>query len=281
MAKADIDLIDETFEISQSENYYLSVQTGLDKLSFCVFNTISNKYVVLRSYPVSGGNLDSMTTDCRAIFKKDDLLGLRYKNSNHLWVSPRFTFVPEHLFDGNEADLYLTFNHGAATNEQTLQNYVRPACLYSVFSYPETLTALLKSFQPNINLFHHSTPFIETLIRGRIPSSISKIGMAAYFYSSNLDIVLVKNTKLLFYNTFEINAPADSVYYLTIVANQFEMDLSSTKLMYAGSLKDMPPETTILKDYVGLVECEPPDTVTYSNYMQEPVRKNFINLFSL
>ena len=280
-AKADIDLIDETFDVSQSENYYLSVQTGLDRLSFCVFNTVINKYVVLRSYLVSGLNLDSMTTDCRAIFEKDDLLGLRYKNSSHLWISPHFTFVPEHLFDSNEADLYLTFNHEVAANEQTLQNYVRPAGLYSVFSYPETLTALLKLFQPDINLFHHTTPFIENLIRGRIPSSISKLGMAAYFYSGNLDIVLVKNNKLLFYNTFEINAPADSVYYLTIVANQFEIDLSSTKLMYAGSLKDMSPETVILKDYVEVVECEPPDTVTYSHYMQEPMRKNFINLFSL
>jgi hypothetical protein len=276
--KADIDLVDETFDISQTESYHLSVQTVPGRLSFCVFNTVINKYILLRNYPLSESN--SLVNECSAIFENDHLLGLRYKSSSHLLVSPHCTLVPEHLFDPGEADAYLEFNHGAIAGESTLQNYLRPAGLYNIFSSPEALIALLRLHQHNVNFFHQATPFIESIV-AEMPSS-SGLGMAVYFYSHYLDIVVAANKKLLFYNTFPINAPEDSVYYLAGVSNLFDIDLLSTRLMYAGTFRHMPPEAAILKKHVErIVECEPSKTVTYSHYIIEPFRKNFINLFNL
>lgn len=276
-AQVEINLIDKTFDVSQSESYHLSIQAEADGLSFCVLNTVLNKYIVLRSYPFLSNDPDILTDECRSVFEIDELLGLRYKSSSHLWISPWSTLVPHHLFDPDEADTCLAFNHGKLTGEQTQYHFVKPVNLYNIFSCPETLTALLRKYQPDISLFHQTSPVIGSVIR----TSRQFVGMAVFFYSRYLDIVVVENNRLLFYNTFQINTPEDSVYYLMGVSNLFNIDLLSTRLMYVGDLKCMPSEIEILKGHVGqMVECEP-SSFTYSHYMSVLFRKKFFNLFNL
>ena len=251
--KVDIDLIDERFSVSQSESYHLSIQTEPDRLSFSVFNAVINKYVVRRNYPLcSTDSLHALLNECGEIFENDELLRLRYKSSGHLWVSPRCTLVPEHLFDPGEMDSYLTFNHGSTVGELTFQNHIRSARLYSTFSCPQALMDLLRRYQPNITCYHHATPFIESVIAGA--SASDKFSLAVYFYSNCLDIVVVEKDRLLFYNTFQITAPEDSVYYLAGVSNLFHIDLSSTILMYAGNTENIPPEVAILGNYVERID---------------------------
>jgi hypothetical protein len=277
--KTDIDLVDETFDVSQSGSCYLSIQIEQDGLSFCVFNTVINKYIVLRNYPFLHTAPHEMIDECSSIFANDDLLRLKYKSSGLLWISPRSTLVPDDLFDPGKADTYLSFNHGELASEQTQHNFIRSAGLYHVFSCPESLVNLLSIYQPKIHLFHQTAPLIESMIT-KIDSQ-DKL-MAIYYYSHNMDIMVVENKKLLFCNSFQINAPEDSVYYLAGVSNILNVEPLSTNLLYAGDIKRLPPEVAILKDYVErLVEFEPPNTVTYSYLITEPLRKNFINLFNL
>ena len=276
IAHSDINLVDETFDRSQSASYHLSIQTERDRMSFCVINTVINKYIVLRNYSLIKGALSGAY---RSIFENDELLRLNFKSARHLWVSPRYTFVPEQLFAPSEAEEYLTFNHGALSGEQTLYHYSRAANACHVFSCPEDLMILLRTHHPQIHFLHHSKPFIESVIDGT--QQTGKTEVAIYFYSCWLDIVVVKNKKMLFYNTFQIKAPADSVYYLVGVSNMFGIELSSTRLICAGSLKQMPPEVEILKNYVGhMVECELPNAFTFSHYISDSFRRNFINLIN-
>ena len=277
IAQADINLVDETFDSSQSVSYHLSIQIEQDRLSFCVINTVINKYVVLRSYSLSNTGSGTLVSACRIVFEKDELLRLSYKSSSHLWISPRYTFVPEHLFIPGEVDVYLTFNHGYLYGEQTLYHHSRATNVCHVFSCPEGLMILLRMYHPHIHFFHHSKPFIESVVS----ATPQRTDIAIYFYSCWVDIAVAKNMKILFYNSFKINAPADTVYYLVGVSNMFDVQLSLTRLIYAGSLNQMPPEIEILKNYVGhMVECEPPNAFTYSHYITDSFRRNFINLIN-
>jgi len=141
------------------------------------------------------------------------------------------------------------------------------------------LINMLRVYHPDIRLFHQVTPLFGSIVTGL--SSSDKI-VAIYYYSNFLDITIVQKKEMLFYNTFQINAPEDSVYYLAGVLNMFDLDMSSTKLIYAGNFKQAPPEIAILKKYVdSIIECDPPHTVTYSYHIQASVRKNFSNLFNL
>jgi len=275
-APADTELVDETFDSSQSESYHLSIQTEADRVSYGVINTVLKKYIVLRSYPLQKlRNDDINAAAIRSVFDSDELLRLNYKSCCHLLVSPRYTFVPEHLFVPAEAGAYLRFNLGEAADEQALYHISRALRAYHVFSCPEGLMTLLRTHQPRASFFHHSKPFVESV------ASNVQTGIAVYFHSKWMDVLVVKNKKFLFYNSFQINAPADSVYYLASAASMFDLPLSTTKLLYAGNIKQMPPEAAILKNYAGQMSgCEPLGAVTYSHYITEPFRRSFVNLIN-
>ena len=285
IANADIDLIDETFSVTQSGSYHLSIQIEPDRLSFAVYNTVINKYIVLRSYPLF--DVDPLQDDhassasaYRPFFENDKLFRLSYKSSSLLWVSPRSTLVPDHLFDPAQAAVYMAFNHGVFAGEHILYRYIWGANSYCVFSCPEELTSLARMRQPRIHFFHQLTPFIEAAT-SNTPSE-GKADMTVFFYSRWLDVVILKKDKLLFYNSYKINAPADSVYYLAGLSNLFDIDLKSVTIKYAGNLQQAPPEIAILTGFVDcLEECEQPKAFTYSQRITDPLRKNFINLFNL
>jgi hypothetical protein len=252
-------------------------------MSFCVFNSLINKIIVLRSFPLHATQVDhhpSLVRAYRPIFENDDLLGLTYMSSRLLRVSSRFTFVPEHLFDPRDTDLYMSFNHGLATGEHPLHHFISSVKVFQVFSCPRELMSLFRLYQPHVQFFNQSTPFIDSVQKET--TSSGSIYVAVYFYEHWMDIAVMKYEKLLFYNSYKINAPADSVYYLVCVSNMFGIDLKSTTLMYAGNLRQMPPEVSILKDFTnGIIENEPYSTVSFSHCITEPFRNNFINLFNL
>ena len=278
--KADINLVDETFDVSQSGSYHLSIQTESDSVSYCICNTAVNTYIVLRNYVFPKSDHYQLTDRLTYIFENDDFLKLTYKNSSHLWISPCSTLVPNYLFDSNEAEAYIKFNHGKKANEQIQHHDIKPLNLINVFSCPEMLTNLLRKYQPNIRLFHQTAPFIETVLAA--PSLTHSPGLAIFFYSRYLDILVVNHQKLLFYNTFQINAPEDTVYYLAGVSNLFNIDLLTTKLIYAGDLNQIPPELSILNNYVeSIVECIPSNAFTYCHQISASFRKKFVHLFNL
>jgi hypothetical protein len=199
-----------------------------------------------------------------------------------VWVSPHYTFVPEALFEPAKAETYLSFNHGAMQGVPACYRHIGEAGVYDIFSCPDEWTSLIRFYQPDVRLFHHPAPLLHALI-GKTPLT-GRILVAVYFYSRNLDITVVKDNRLLFYNSFQINAPADTVYYLAAVCNMLDIDLSqsSAKLVYVGSPRQTPPEMAILNRHVSMPEYEPAGaSFVYSHYITEPFRREFTNLFHL
>ncbi|MDR0349914.1 MAG: DUF3822 family protein [Tannerella sp.] len=278
--EATTNLIDETFDVSQSESYHLSIQTGTEGLSFCIFNVVIGKYVVLRHYPFSFENTDILSDVCRSIFENDDLLSLKYKSCRHLWISPRCTLMPVGLYDANDIETIFRFNHGWEAGESIRQNQITSVGLYNIFSCPGNLISLIQQYQPAITFFHHATSFIDTMAAESLSSA--RLNIAMFYYSGFIDIIIAKTKKILFYNTFEINSPEDTVYYLAGVLNLFDTKISSVKLQYAGNADEMPANIRIVNKYVArVVEREAPDTVTYSHYMTKQLRIRFSHLFNL
>ncbi|MDR0814418.1 MAG: DUF3822 family protein [Bacteroidales bacterium] len=268
-----IDLIDETFDVSQSVNYSLCLQIASKGISFCVLDTLTGKYIVLRHYPCETGS-DFMAF-CSKIFDEDELLRLTYKSSRFLQVSERSTLVPAPLFAEKEAENILNFNHGKREDELTLFRYLPSAQAYSIFSVPAPLHSLLQKYQPGIQCFHHSQPLIEW--------SIEKNKSLSFFiYNDNMDIVILRDGRFIFYNSYHLLAPADAVYFLAGALNAFGLSINATELVYAGASADVSDCIELIKPFCSrITEIEPSNARIYSYYINETLRKQFIHLFNL
>jgi hypothetical protein len=267
-----IDLIDETFDTSQSINYALCIQIAPNGLSYCVCDTVVGKYILFRHYPFSAGC--DIITSCSKVFEKDELLSLRYKKSRSLWVSQRSTLVPEQLFDAQNVEKILNFNHGSLENEKTLFRQLHPTQLYHVFSVPVALANLVARYQQNIQWFHHAQPFIEWSIAKEKPVSV-------FIYKGNMDVVLLKNEQFAFYNSYQVQTPMEAVYFLAGVLEVFGLNLSTAEVVYSDSEEASPYSDAIKAHSLRLIGCEPGGMCIYSHYITEVLRKRFIHLFNL
>ncbi|MDR2848918.1 MAG: DUF3822 family protein [Bacteroidales bacterium] len=268
-----IDLIDETFDVSQSVNYTLCLQIAPKSISYCILDTLAGKYIVLRHYLFENGS-DFITSSSR-IFDEDELLRLTYKSSRILQVSERSTLVPEQLFAAKDAENILNFNHGKREQEKTLFCYLPSAKAYSIFSMPMPLCSLLERYQPCIQYVHHSHPLIERSLEKNKPVSF-------FIYDDNMDVVIQQYGRFVFYNSYHLLAPADTVYFLAGTLKAFNFSINTTELVYAGASTDVSDCIELLKPFcLRITDSESSDARIYSYHITETLRKQFIHLFNL
>ena len=104
-----LELFDETLDINSTENYELSVQVSPDDFSFCILDTLRNKFVLLRSYePDDNTSFDPYRLN--EIIKKDDFLTRRFRKTIIITPTSKSTLVPAPLFDDSRKEDYLAFN---------------------------------------------------------------------------------------------------------------------------------------------------------------------------
>ena len=128
-----LELFDETLDINSTENYELSVQVSSDDVSFCILDTLRNKFVLLRSYePEDNSRFDPYRV-CE-IIKKDDFLTRNYKKVNILTPSAKSTLVPVSLYDESREKEYFSFNQLVVNGETVRTNWLNNPDLYIIFS---------------------------------------------------------------------------------------------------------------------------------------------------
>jgi hypothetical protein len=90
-----LELFDETLDINSTENYELSIQASTDALSFCLLDSIRNKFVLLRSF-VAEENKYFNAEKISELIRNDDFLIKHYRKVNCVLPSRKFTMIPRH-----------------------------------------------------------------------------------------------------------------------------------------------------------------------------------------
>ena len=115
------ELFDETLDINSTENYELSVQLSSSELTFCLLDTIRNKFILLRSSEPDDNRYFSYEA-LNELISRDDFLVRKYKKVNIILPSRKFTLVPSPLFDPGKKEDYFSFNLNREENEIILSN---------------------------------------------------------------------------------------------------------------------------------------------------------------
>ena len=92
--------VDETLDINSTSLYNLSIQVSLDGFCFSIFNSVNKKYIVLKYIPYPNNISNEVIFEkIEETLKKEELLNLTYKSVNAIYLSPKYTLVPEEFFD--------------------------------------------------------------------------------------------------------------------------------------------------------------------------------------
>ena len=139
-----LELFDETLDINSTENYEISVELSHDSISFCILDSIRNKFIMLRSFQPED-NRKYTFEDIDGIIIKDDFLTKKYKKINIITPSSKFTLIPSPLFDPARKDEYFAFNHVSPEGIIILNNKLTDPDSFLVFGSSPTINNLVKN----------------------------------------------------------------------------------------------------------------------------------------
>jgi hypothetical protein len=273
-----LELFDETLDINSTENYELSIQVSPDGFSFCLLDTIRNKFVLLRAFEPDENkyfNADKINE----LLSKDDFLPKRYKKVNIVMPSPKFTLVPAPLFDPGKKDEYFTFNHVKEDSNMIISNKVTDPDAFLVFSVIKQVNDLINSFYPGVHPYHHLKPLFDhnSQQRKHVNGNYIHIHVERDFFN----LIIFNHNLLVFCNSFNYRNISDILYF---VLNVFKnLDIKQEETIYFSGLTEKYDDLfSNFALYVRNIKfAEPSGNFTFSYVFNDTDLHRFLNLFNV
>jgi len=274
--------LDESLDINQTHSYHLSIQLGLNGLSFCILDTVTNKYVALRHYPLPPDSEDRPFTERIAdLIKSDDILLRPFKSSAVLIESFKSTWIPDPLFRKQDLDKYFSFTHVIAEDETILSDHLKELEAWCVYAANKEARGLFLKNWPEIRIFHHTTPFLRNIVQNA--GNGENAGTVHMFmHDQFFDLAVFRNNKLLLCNTYHYRQVNDAVYFVLYAFKNLKLQPDRVPVTIQGKINPRSSLTETLKRYVRKVSLARRNPAfTYSYKFNELEAHTYSNLFNL
>jgi hypothetical protein len=194
----------------------------------------------------------------------DEIIVLHDNNLN--------TLVPNALFDEEFAGSYLQFNTKVFESDFFAHDNLEKNDVVNVYiPYVNINNYLIDQFGP-FEYKHASSILIPKLLDYTKNNDVAQ--MFVHFGSVNFEIIVAQNRKLLLFNSFEYQTPADFVYYLLFTAEQLRLNPEHFPLHILGDLDSESEFYQLAYKYVRHIRLL--DTSAMGGPSEEDMRRHFI-----
>lgn len=231
----------------------LSIQVSLSGLSFCVLNSVTNQLEFLKKI-----TFDKLSSPIALKNKLQEFMASEKINSIEiskviiLHQNELSVFVPKSLFSKNNLSDYLKYNVKILDNDFIAYDEIQNADLVNVYvPYANINNYIFDNFG-EFEYKHFSSTLVETLLNKSQKSDdeIMYVNVSIH----NFEVIVIKNRKLIFYNTFDYSSKEDFIYYILFSAEQLNLNPEKFIVFLLGDIEKDHELYQILYTYIRNVE---------------------------
>ncbi|MHC1778477.1 MAG: DUF3822 family protein [Lentimicrobium sp.] len=234
---------DRLFDQALTTQYSLSIRIDPDGLSFSVYSHLVSRFIALESINLQNSTAFSSGESAKALiidrlndfFNQHPWILKPFRHTCLLINSLCYTLVPHALYDPSQKETYLDFVHNHVKSGIILDHFLNSAEAWVVFSINKNLSELLNRNFSNAKLLHHAGAMIETLLP-RYRHSELRNPVFVNIRTGSFDIIVLKEGKLLYCNSFEWKTNEDLVYYLIFVLDQLNLNPENVPVILSGGI---------------------------------------------
>ena len=276
----DIRFLDETLDISKTQSYHLSIQAGLDGISFVIFDPSRYKYIALKNYGFGEEIPEYKYPDyLQDLFTKDEFLQKEYLSIYCIWNNSRTTLLPAVLFEKEKLRQYFEFNQVLNDLDELHYNHIKNLDAHLIFPVHHEIANIFVRQYPTLKFFNQATPFIEYTLNHNPGSSDS-----AHLNINNnfFDILVIRNNSLILHNTFNFRYEQDLTYFIMNVYDKVFLDPASIPVFISGTVEKNSSLINSIRKFIKTVNfCEQDNRFLYTHAFNKIPDHFFINLFNL
>ncbi|MFH1297099.1 MAG: DUF3822 family protein [Bacteroidota bacterium] len=255
-----VNRLDALFKETDLENYYLSVQIGEKSFSYCILDSISNKYIGVGELrmPVTKGPGDQeirlpFETFFANVVAALPLLRKRFKSCKVIWEGNKSTLLPEHLFDERAQQKVLSFNIPLDQKDTVLHDRLTDFRIMNLYAVPEKAKEILNRTFGVDHFPHLSSVLIRSIYqnyRGLLVRPKVFLHVRDYLF----DLMIMDQFKLYYANTFEFRLPEDLAYFTLFALEQLGFSQEQAEVVLMGKITRNTPLFNLIFKYLRRIE---------------------------
>jgi len=201
-----LSLVDETFDINSTSEYFLSIRISANGFSFAVGDPMQKKVVVLYHQDLFINNYEILLDKLKSVYSEMEIIRLPYKKTRIFFSAPEKTVLIPNEFhsEENDNDIY-SFQCGKDFNEKIIHSESSFFDNFIVFSIPDPILLFLKSK-------YSDTKIINDLSLTEIPQKTEGSTFHVFISRQSIEILSVDKGHINFYNTFPYKDNNDILY---------------------------------------------------------------------
>ncbi|UII76311.1 DUF3822 family protein [Flagellimonas sp. HMM57] len=227
----------------------LSIQVGLNGLSFCVLDTISNTVLAFEKIDFKTASTPYLLLkELKSVLNQQTKLDKDFAEVVVIHKNALFSLVPKTLFNKEELPNYLKFNAKIMANDQIVFDEIVNHDIVNVYipftNVNNYIFELFGEFE-----FKHSGTVLITMLLNQTRTSTEP---TCYVQVSKkeMEIAVIADKKILFYNHFEYKTNEDFIYYLLFSLEQLQLNLEKVQLKLFGLVEEDNPIYELCYKYV-------------------------------
>lgn len=211
----------------------LSIQISLSGLSFCVLSIENRTIIALKSFDFEKkGNPFEVLDRLKQLFNTETDLKHTFNAVKIIHENDLSTLVPKSVFKEDCLADYLKFNSKILKSDFIAYDTIAINNSVNVYVPYVNINNFIYEKFGAFTYKHSSTILIESILRDEEKSEIPKI--YTHISGDHFEMIIVENSKLILYNTFEYSTKEDFIYFVLFTAEQLKIDTETCHLIFLG-----------------------------------------------
>ena len=228
-----------------TEKCHLSVEIGLNNFSYCLFDTLTFTYILLKKFEFQAKGIKESCEKITNIIASEELLQKEFYSSSLAFNNFPSTLVPTPFYKEEKNREILSFNHEI---EEVLTDKMHQMDAVNIYSVPTELLNLINKSFPNTQKKCNSSILIDQLLLQN--EKTEKTIVYASIEKKKLEICVLSENKLEFHNSFTTDTKEDLLYFLLFSMEQLGLSPEKTELVLLDDILKSDEKYNLLYEYV-------------------------------
>lgn len=229
-----INAFDPDYSLSPEKNYELYLEGNRQFVQLAIYDTMLNTFVGVKQFFAEAH--DTHDNILSAMFdNEENLLDHKFQHITFAYSSFRAMLVPQSLFDADHLEDFLKFHHKIDDDEKIRYHFIPAAEAFLIFTCPISMESLLKSKFEHIVIKHHAIPFIQIALSRVNNSHLPTVHL--FLGEEFFDMLVMKQGKILLFNSFYYQKYTDVLYFLVNVSNLFSIPPHHSHMFVDGNIE--------------------------------------------
>lgn len=264
-----------TNTILNKEYKKLLLQISLHEVSFCLYNTLESKIEFFSNYILTQNNtLQETEEEILNLIRQSTVLQTGFDDVLILHDSTLNSFVPQALFDEQYLKSYLHYNVKVSPDDFVTYDEVTGNDMNNIYIPFVKLNNALIDLYGQFHYKHTATILVKKILE--TSKNVAEPQIFAHIQEKQFQIIVVKNQKLLLYNSFEYHKSEDFVYHLLFTTEQLKLNPESVIVKLLGKITKNNELFEIAYKYIRNVSLYTENLQLDQSISEDNYLKNFI-----